>query len=346
MNEKAEKLNSRKTGAVVIAIIVAILLLLIGGVIWFATRQQAPKAGKAKGMLTIGIARWATNPEYDKNLEGFKAGLAENGYKEGENVEFIIENPETDLAVQRTIVESFVEKGVDLIFSITTPGTLVAKEVTSEIPIVFSVNTFPVESGVIDSLESSGNNLVGTRNYISVARQYSAFEKIYPHTRVLAFVHRKGEPNSTTQYVEMRDLLEKKGIEVLDIAAVDLDDMRAQLESNIDVIDSLFLACDTLINVGGEEVVVEISNTYKKPSFACLEGSILKGVLMGNVADFYVIGKISGRQASLILDGAKPSSLLTESPAEDYLIINTKTAAELGIVIPQYVLDDAEEIVE
>ena len=67
---------------------------------------------------------------------------------------------------------------------------------------------------------------------------------------------------------------------------------------------------------------------------------------MGNVADFYVIGKISGRQAALILGGAKPSSLLTESPVEDYLILNTKTAEEIGITIPQYVLDDAEEIIE
>jgi len=45
------------------------------------------------------------------------------------------------------------------------------------------------------------------------------------------------------------------------------------------------------------------------------------------------------------LDGANPSSLLTESPVEDYVIINTKTARELGIEIPQYVLDEAQEIV-
>ena len=66
---------------------------------------------------------------------------------------------------------------------------------------------------------------------------------------------------------------------------------------------------------------------------------------MGNVADFYSIGKISGNKAALILDGAKPSSLLTESPVEDYLVINTKTASEIGIGIPQYVVDDAEEII-
>jgi len=324
----------------IILILMLICILAISGC-WSHKIETKEK------VVTIGIAQWGANPEFMRNVQGFKDGLAENGYIEGENIEFIIENPETDLELQRTIIESFVKQKVDLIFSITTPGTLVAKNVTSEIPIVFSVCTFPVESGVIDSLESSGNNIVGTRNYVSVARQYSAFEKIYPHTKTLAFIHHKGEPNSAAQYLEMKDLLEKKDIKIIDVAAVDLKDMRMQLEHIIKDVDSLFSACDTLTHsAGGEETIIELAKQYKKPSFACNKEGILLGHLMGNVADFYVIGKISGRQAALILGGARPSSLLTESPAEDYLILNTKTAAEIGIEIPQYILDDAEEIVQ
>jgi len=297
------------------------------------------------GMVTIGIAGWNSDLTYGGNVEGFKDGLEENGYVEEKNVRFIIENAESDLDVQREIIESFVERDVDLIYSLTTPGTLVAKKATSKIPIVFSIVTYPVESGVIEALESSGNNLVGTRNYISVQRQYSQFEKLYPLTKTLAFVHRKDEKNSVNQFNDMTKLLAPKAIEVIDIAAVDLDDMRTQLESSINSIDSLFLACDTLINFGGEEVVIEISKKYKKPTLACLKGSILKGALVGNIVDFYIIGKISGRQAALILGGAKPSSLLTESPAEDYVMINTKTAEDLGVVIHKYILDDAEELI-
>jgi putative ABC transport system substrate-binding protein len=297
-------------------------------------------------MLKIGIARWNSDLTYGDNVEGFKEGLAEMGYVEGENVKFIIKTPESDLKIQRQIIESFVAAKVDLIYSLTTPGTLVAKDVTIKIPIVFSIVTYPVESGVIESLEGSNNNLVGTRNYITVERQYDQFEKIYAGTKILAFVHRKGEANSDAQYLEIKALLKEKGIEVIDIGAVDLKDMRAQLESVIEGVDSMFLACDTLINVGGDEIAIEISKKYKKPCFACLKGSIAKGALVGNVADFHAIGKLSGIKAGLILKGADPSSLLTESPAEDYVIINTKTAKELGIKIPQYVLDDAQEIVK
>ncbi|MFH1668449.1 MAG: ABC transporter substrate-binding protein [Candidatus Woesearchaeota archaeon] len=323
---------------------ITFMLILIGALLISGCKPS--QTGTEEKILTIGIARWNSESNYGDNLDGFKDSLAEQGFVEGKNIKFITKNPESDLRTQRQIIESFVEARVDLIYSQTTPGTLVAKNVTQTIPIVFSIVTYPVESGVIEALESSGNNLVGTRNFLNVQRQYDQFEKVYASTKTLAFVHRKDEPNSVNQYNQMKELLTSKGIELVDIAAVDLNDLRTQLEDSIENVDSLFLACDTLINVGGQEVVIEISKEHKKPNFACLEISVVKGALMGDVADFYVIGKISGRQAALILGGAMPSSLLTESPAEDYLMINAKTAAEIGITIPQYVLDDAEEIIQ
>lgn len=324
-------------------IIAGIVVVVLVGVFWYIpVKNQATE----ENLVTIGIARWGPAAEYDRNIEGFKDGLAGNGYVEGDNVRFITQDAETDKGKQRQIIQSYIDQDVDLIFSITTPATLIAKEMVKDKPIVFSVATYPVEAGLIDSLESSGNNLVGTRNYISVKRQYNEFEKVYPDTKTLGFVHRKGEPNSTTQYYEMNDLLTKKGIKVVDIAAVDLNDMRSQLNSAINNIDSLYIACDTLNQNGGDEIIIEFAKKYKKPSFTCLRDGVLKGALIGNIGDFYSIGKISGRYASLILQGAKPTLLLTEGAREDFVLINIKTADELGIEIPKIVLDNVEEIVD
>ena len=338
--KEGSKIEGKKRWIRVLVTVIVIILVAVGGFIAVTTtilRQDK--------ITTISIARWVSNPEFDRNIEGFKDGLAENGYVEGKNIKFIIENPQADLEVQQNIVESFVEAEVDLIYSLTTPGTLVAKGVTSRIPIVFSIVTYPLETNVIGSLNSSGNNLVGTRNYVSPSKQYFAFESIYPHTKTLAFVHRKGEPNSVIQYNEFRKLLGDRGLTLLDIAAVDLDDMREQLESNLDVIDSMYSACDTLIQSGGEEVVIEYSMKYKKPSFTCNKDGVVKGALVGNITDFYTIGKISGEKAALILQGSEPTWLLTESPREDYIIINKKTSEELGITIPDDLLSRVREVI-
>jgi putative ABC transport system substrate-binding protein len=301
-------------------------------------------------MVTIGVARWSSDSEFGRSVEGFKEGLAENGYMEGKNVRFIIEDPETSMDKQHEIISSFIRARVDLIYSVTTPGTIVAKELTEKmnkpIPVVFTVCTYPVESNLIASLESSGNNLVGTRNYVPFSEQFYAFERIFPNTRKLAVVRRKGEPNSTNQLEELKAFLGEQSIKVVDIAAVDLNDIRQQLEANIKSVDAIFSTCDTLTHAGGEEIIAEFSVSYKKPSFACNKGGILKGNLIGNVADFKSIGQLSGEKAALILNGASPAMLRTESPRGSYIVINTKTAAALGLAVPRELSAIAKEIVK
>jgi len=336
--------NSKNKNTIISAILSLFLILfIIVTVIYF----YYPKS---QSMKTIGISRWSSDPEFERSVNGFKKGLLENGFIEGKNVQFIIKNPETSIDKQNEIIQSFINKKVDLIYSITTPGTLVSKKLTGQmknpIPVVFSVCTYPVESNLIELLNSSGNNLVGTRNYVPFSQQFYAFERIVPNIKKLAVIRHKGEPNSSNQFKEVKALLLERGIKIVDIAAVDLEDIRNQLQSNIESIDALFSTCDTLTHAGGEEIIAEFSIKYNKPSFACNKGGIIKGNLIGNIADFYSIGKISGEKAALILKGAKPSWVKTESPRENYIVINKKTASALGIDISHEILNISKEIIK
>ena len=294
---------------------------------------------------TIGIAQWISSEAYNTNIQGFKDALAENGLIEGRDVRFITENAQTDKEKQREIIRSFVNKKVDLIYTLSTPGTLLAQGFTKEIPIVFSVVTYPVEVGLVQSLNSSGNNFVGTRNYVSPPLQYYTFERLYPYTKTLAFAHRRGEPNSAIQYAEFKKLLDARNIQIIDVSAVNLADLRLQLNTVRDQIDSIYLACDTMIQDGGEEVVIEFSLVYKKPTFSCLDSGVPKGALVSNFIDVYSMGKLSGEKAVLILKGAKPSWLKTESLPGTSIKINLETARKIGIKVPSDLLIDAEEII-
>ena len=300
------------------------LLIIIAASVLLRSQQEKP--------IVIGVSQWGSYADYQQNVKGFKDALAAKGYKE--NVSFLEGNAEMDIEKQREIIGSFVKADVSLIYSLTTPGTLVAKGATRTIPIVFSIVTYPVESNVIRSLEFSENNLVGTRNYISPAQQYFAFERIYPYTRRLAFVHRANEPNSVIQLRQFKQLLEERKYEVIDIAAVDIQDIKTQLDSRLQEIDSLFLSCDTLVQAGGEEVGIAFGRLHGKPVFTCNKRGVLQGALIGTVADLYLIGKMAGEKAALILNGAKPTWLHTESQPNGNILINQKTADDLGLSIP------------
>lgn len=294
---------------------------------------------------TIGIARWVDNEEYDRNIVAFKTALADAGFVEGANVTYLEENPKADREAQRSIIQDFVATDVDLIYSLTTPGTLIAKELAPEIPIVFSIVTFPVESGLIDSMAVSGNNLVGTSNWISIDKQLFALQSIVPDAKMIGFVHRAGEPNSTFQNERMQAVSEDFGLTIIDIEATHVDEMQDALTALVDDVDALFLACDTLIQSGGEEIVIAVALEHQLPTLSCNRSSILKGALIGDIADFANIGELAGAKAVQVLGGTAPTNLISELQRGSYIVVNLDTAEQLNLTIPDNMLNLASEVV-
>ncbi|MCJ8345673.1 ABC transporter substrate-binding protein [bacterium] len=297
-------------------------------------------------VFTIGIAQWVSNPEFEKNILGFKKGLASKGFIEGKNLHFLIKNPKANKDVQHEIIQKFISHPVDLIYSLTTPGTLISSQKTQRIPIVFSIVTYPQEAGLIQSLKNSNNNLTGTRNHVSFAKQFYFFESLFPKLKKVAFAHRLGEPNSKIQFKELSILLKSRGITLIDIAASSLEDLKKQLNSSAKDIDAIYSACDTLIQSGGEEIVIQYSLQHLMPNFTCNKDGIAKGALIGNVADFETIGRASGIKAAQILNGALPQWIETESMSIDYLSINLKTAKVLNLEIPKSLIAQSKYIVQ
>src|SRR5438309_3418399 len=127
----------------------------------------------------IGVARWDDSAEYSLNIQGFKDGLKRMGFVEGTNVSYLIENSHSNASKQREIIKEFTDKKVDMIYTLTTPGTLIAKNETHNIiPIVFSIVLYPVDAGLIKNWYASENNLVGTSNHISIKKQFSFYSEL------------------------------------------------------------------------------------------------------------------------------------------------------------------------
>ncbi len=324
-------------------------IVLVVGVIalssYVASRVYTPAVPE---MVKIGIARWVNNPLQEQNIVAFKQALAFAGYTEGKNVRYLEPTASNaDKALHRQTVESFVKENVDLIYSLTTPGTLIAKETTNKIPIVFSVVTYPVEAGVIKSLQNSGNNLVGTRNWVSAEEQIALMREFVPTVQAIGFVHRKGEGSSTFQLQEFSKIATSLGFTVVPIQPTILVEIRPAMEKVRGQIDVLYSACDTLIQgQQGEDTVIAYAKEEGLPDFACIETGVRKGSLAGSVADFFQMGQLAGEKAALILKGASPSSLETNTVARPFIYINQKTADALGITISQSLISRAHEIIK
>jgi len=277
----------------------------------------------------IGLATWTGYPE---NVQGFKDGLSERGIDLA-NVIFIEGQTSSDKQIQEQSALSMLEQKVDLVYSLTTPGTIIVKRTFPDTtPIVFSIVTYPADSGLIDSFEYSGNNLVGTSNYIALQHYIQLIELLVPQTQSAAIFHRKGEPNSKIQASNLIRLLKRKNISVNDIEVNNLDELEAQATDIANDVDLFITTTDTLLQNGGEETLISIANKSNIPILSSNKAGIQQGATFGPVADFYQLGKQSGYMAAdILLNNKEPRHLQSSLQDQPTFLINRKSVERLGI---------------
>jgi len=287
--------------------------------------------------FSVGLSVWSGYPE---SVRGFKDGLASQGLLEGEQVNFIQGDVGADKSLQLNVAERFKAEKVHLVYSLTTPGTTIVKSVMPEkTPIVFSIVTYPADSGLIESFEYSGNNLVGTSNFIPLRHYIHLLKNVLPKAKRAAVFHRKGEPNSKIQASNMLRHLKREGISVIDIEAESVDEVIGRAAELVGRVDVFITTTDTLMQSGGEAALVKISLENGIPILSSNKKGIEGGATFGPVADFYLLGKMSGIKAAKILkNNIPPTRIESELQKEPIALINRQSLKKLGIEISSSLL--------
>jgi len=283
--------------------------------------------------LTIGLSVWSGYPE---SVKGFKQAMHEGGFIEGDNVHYILEASHTDKEEQRKIANKFKDLKVDLVYSLTTPGTVIIKEILPpDTPIVFSIVTYPADSGLIESFEYSGNNLVGTSNYVPLNHHVDLLSKMLPKAKKVAIFHRKGEPNSKIQTAGLTRAFKRKGIEAINLEPISIEEIKEMAQPLIGEIDAFITTTDTLLQGGGEKALIEISLKNNLPILSSNKKGIEQGSTFGPAADFYTLGFMSGTKAvQILLEGKTPSQLESEFQNPPLILLNKQSIKKLDIVVP------------
>ena len=298
----------------------------------FVTFIFAAMSVEAEEQYRIGLATWSGYPE---SVQGFKDGLAEAGLLEGKNLSFLSGQLGADKELQQQVAQGFLDAGVDMVYSLTTPGTTIVKNVMPETtPIVFSIVTYPADSGLIDSFEYSGNNLVGTSNYVPIRHYLSLLKLVVPNVKSVGIFHRKGEPNSKIQAANMLRLLKREGIKGVDLEPENLEEVRSMAIDVIDTVDVFMTTTDTLMQSGGEKILIDISLDKHIPILSSNKTGIRAGATFGPVADFYTLGKLSGEKAAkILLQRVSPERIESELQDPPLFLVNKASLEALDITL-------------
>jgi len=262
------------------------------------------------------------------------------GLIEGKDVIYLERSAGANKDKQREIAELFKAKKVDLVYSLTTSGTVIIKQVLPETtPIVFSIVTYPSDAGLIESMEYSANNLVGTSNYVPEKFFYEIIEGVFPHAKSVLIFHRYGEPNSKIQAVNLKRLIKKTGADVKIVSAKSLEDLEVKAKKYIDKLkpEVLVTTTDTLMQNGGEEVLVRIGKKLKLAILSSNKLGIEAGATLGPVADFNILGSVSGLMAVKILkESTLPTHMASKYMQPPLILVNKGALKKLGLSIPEH----------
>ena len=314
--------------------------MLFGGVVRFSASQDVRKLPSV-GELYFGNASSAADFQ-----NGFREGLRERGYVNGQNIILITRFADGDTKQLLQTTAEFVALKVNVMF-INVKAVPTAKKLTSTIPIVSAGFIDPVAEGLVQSLAHPGGNVTGVswQSRDASAKRLQLALEIFPRLKHLAVITDPDDPSVVLDAKTLHETANHAGIRVSDISVRGESDFNTALAAIKAARPEAPITSDARRSLpnGSSSARLAIENRII---------FISEGRHWGDAGALLAYGP-SGREmfrraadyVDKILKGAKPADLPIEQPTKFELVVNLRTAKALGITIPQSILLRADEVI-
>jgi putative tryptophan/tyrosine transport system substrate-binding protein len=321
-----------------IAVLVFVFLVFLSA--HLADAQQPAKVPR------IGVLGGRTASFMAPYMDALRQGLREFGYNEGMNITYEYRYTEADMNRIPGFVDEMVRLNVDVILTgAGAPSILAAKKATSTIPIIFIGATDPVAAGYVLSLERPGGNVTGLT--VGYPGLYGKRAELLKET--VSGLSRVGllfnSAQSSVPLDELRNAAQTLGLQVQSLDVRSPDDFDSVFEAATKAqAGGLIVASSSSITTYPKRIV-ELAAKSRLPAIYSDSGSYEAGGLMAYFPSSTDLYRRSATYIDKILKGAKPGDLPVEKPKKIDLLINLKAAQQIGLTIPQTVLDRADQVI-
>ena len=298
----------------------------------------------------VGYLSWQDQGTYyEVTLKGFIEGLRSEGFVEGKNLELLRRSASNDAERFKPLAKELAAAKVDLFFAPATPMATAAWYADKKAPIIVATILDPVELKFVNSLARPGTRVTGvtTMNNELTVKRFQLLMETVPGLKRVGVVIDEAMRSACTQEL---DHAEKAAQQLgLTLVAVHVDKpelldaaFRKLVDAKVQAVTSTLLS--TRNNL--EKEYAQAALKYRLPSMFELEVGAREGGLMSYGPDFEDIFRRAGRYAGRVLKGGRPGEMAMEEPREFKLVLNLKTAREIGLTIPQAVRLRADEVIE
>lgn len=337
------EMRSLKHNSAVLAqysILCAVLCALL-----FARCGFAADASESK-VYRIGVIH--QGGPYRAVVEGFRSGLRELGLEDGKKISLQISETKNDPKMIEATAKAFERDKVNLIYAITTSAAVPVKNATSKTPIVFAVGTDPVASGLVQSFAKPGGRLTGVQYSTTdlTAKRLEILKEILPKLNRVLILYNPNNRSSREAAELARKAAQQFRIQLIDRQAASVEELHQQLESiKAKEADAFFYISDSMVN-SRADLVIEMARRKNLPTMFSEQTIVAMGGLASYGQNFQEVGRLSAGYVQKIISGAQPRDLRIEIVDKFELVINLKTAKEIGLTIPPNVLARADRVIK
>ncbi len=294
---------------------------------------------------SVAVTSIVEHPALDAIKDGVKEALTKAGYTEPKGLKWEFQTAQGNTAIAAQIARKFVGDKPDVIVAIATPSAQAVVAATKTIPVVYSAVTDPIAAQLVGTMDPSGTNVTGVSDSLALEKQVELITKVVPDAKRVGMVYNPGEANSVVVVKQMRELLPKAGMTLVEATAARTVDVGAAARSLVGKVDVIYTNTDNNV-VSAYEALVKVGNDAKIPLIASDTDSVARGAIAALGVNYHDLGLQTGNMVIKILKGAAPGTLPSETSEKLELHVNPAAAKKQGITLTDAFLKSATKVID
>ena len=280
-------------------------------------------------------------------MDGLRDGLKQLGLEEGKHVVLDIRDAKGDIKAVEEAAKNFEREKVNLIYAVHTSVVTAVKNVTSKSPIVFVVGSDPVGSELVQSYGKPGGRLTGVQYSVTdlTGKRLEILKEMLPKLGRVVIIYNPNNRSSVEAAALARQAGKQFGVQLVERQATSVEELRQRVGAlKAKEADAYFYTTDVMVFTQGQ-LVIDMATSKKLPTMFSEQSLVAMGGLASYGQNFHETGRLSAKYVQKVMTGAQPGDLRVEVVDKFELVINLKTAKQVGVTIPPNLLARAEKVI-
>lgn len=320
---------------------ISLILLSLVSFLFFSP-LHADEHSNAPLPLVV-ISQIVQHSSLDQEYNGIIAALKEAGYIDGKTIKILYQIAQGNIATSSLIANNFASQKPTVAIGISTPSaqSLINPMKDQKVPLVFTAVTDPLGDKLVTSLDARPEAVTGVSDALLPGPQIDLIQKLVPSVKNIGIVYNPGETNSTKAVQGLKEEAAQRGLTLVLATADKSSDIISATTKLVGKVDAIYVPNDNTA-VASMDSIVTLAKKFKIPVFAGDSGSVERGALAAQAYERVTLGREAGALVVKILKGQKAGDLVIETDHPLVLMINLKSAQDMGVTIPEDIRNQAK----